>query len=324
MDLVLDAFDRGVNVFLLLEGNPIGGINTEELYIAAEIRARGGEVRFANDPFINHAKYVVIDRETTMIKTENWKNTGIPYNNTFGNRGWDIVIRDKAVANYFKAVFVDDFQRGKVDLPAGLETEIISRDIPKSAYIPVFVPLTLNCNFTLLPVLAPDTAMSNETILGAIDEAEESFLVQQFSTGRFWAEADNPLILALIEAARRGCEVKVLLDSKYLDGTNNNDEVISWLRQVAAAENLDLEAELADLNGLGSLNWNANSIHNREAGVIIENAEIASFYHAAFFHDWNVSVKEGREAGNMKIVWALLTLLISFAIFRVVKWYKRI
>ena len=343
MDLVLDALDRGVNVFLLLEGNPIGGIHDEELYIAAKIRARGGEVRFANDPFINHAKYVVIDSETTMIMTENWKNTGIPYDNTFGNRGWGIVIRDQAVANYFKAVFIDDFQRGKVDLPAGLETESISRDIPLSAYKPVFVPLTLNCNFTLLPVLAPDTAMSNETILGAISEAEESIQVQQFSTGRFWADADNPFIFALIEAARRGCEVKVLLDSKYLDGNNNNDEVISWLRQVAAAENLDLEAELADLNSLGlvkvhnkgliiddgkvviaSLNWNANSIHNREAGVIIENDEIASFYRAAFFHDWNVSVKEDGEAGNLRIVWVILTLLISFGIFRVVKRYKRI
>ena len=343
MDLVLDALDRGVNVFLLLEGNPIGGINDEERYIAAKIRARGGEVRFAIDPFINHAKYVVIDSETTMIMTENWKNTGIPYSNTFGNRGWGIVIRAQAVANYFKAVFIDDFQRGKVDLPEGLETESISRDIPLSAYIPVFVPLTLNCNYTLLPVLAPDTAMSNETILGAIDKAEESIHVQQFSTSRFWADADNPFIFALIEAARRGCEVKVLLDSKYLDGTNNNDEVISWLRQVAAAEHLDLEAELADLNGLGlvkihnkgliiddrkvviaSLNWNANSIHNREAGVIIENAEIASFYRAAFFHDWNVSVKAGRESGNLKIVWVILTLFISFGIFRVVKWYKRI
>jgi phosphatidylserine/phosphatidylglycerophosphate/cardiolipin synthase-like enzyme len=75
---------------------------------------------------------------------------------------------------------------------------------------------------------------------------------------------------------------------------------------------------------IASLNWNANSIHNREAGVIIENDEIASFFNAAFFHDWNVSVKEGRETGNMKIVWVILTLLISFAIFRVVKWYKRI
>ncbi|RCV64714.1 Phosphatidylserine/phosphatidylglycerophosphate/cardiolipin synthase [Methanophagales archaeon] len=343
MDLVLDALDRGVGVFLLLESSPIGGIHDEELYIAAKIRARGGEVRFANDPFINHAKYVVIDRETTMIMTENWKKTGIPYDNTFGNRGWGIVIRDQAVANYFKAVFIDDFQRGKLDLQEGLEIESISRDILKSAYIPVFTPLTLNCNFTLLPVLAPDTAMSNETILGAIDEAKASILVQQFSTSRFWADADNPFIFALIEAARRGCEVKVLLDSKYLDGNNNNDEVISWLRQVAEAEDLDLKAELADLNRLGlvkihnkglivddrkviitSLNWNANSIHNRETGVIIENAEIASYFTAAFFHDWNVSVKEDGEESNLKIVWVILTLLFSFTIFWVVKWYKRI
>jgi len=186
--------------------------------------------------------------------------------------------------------------------------------------------------------------MSNETILGAINDAEESVLVQQFSTGRFWADEDNTFILALIKAARRGCSVKVLLDSKYLEGKNNNDEVVSWLKEVAEAENLDLESELADLYGLGlvkihnkgliiddrkviiaSLNWNANSIHNREAGVIIEHDELASFYKAAFFHDWNVSAKEGGEEGiNMKIVWVILTLLISFAIFRVVKWYKRV
>jgi cardiolipin synthase len=344
MDLVLDALERGVDVYLLLEGNPIGGINDEELYIAEKIAERGGNVRFAYDPFINHAKYAVIDNETTMIMSENWKNTGIPYDNTFGNRGWGIVIRARDVADYFKTVFLDDFQRGKEYLLVGLKTKSISRDIPQSAYMPVFEPLTLNCDFTLLPVLAPDTAMSNETIRGAISDAEESILVQQFSTGRFWADEDNTFILALIEAARRGCSVKVLLDSKYLEGKNNNDEVVSWLKEVAEAENLDLESELADLYGLGlvkihnkgliiddrkviiaSLNWNANSIHNREAGVIIENDEIASFYKAAFFHDWNVSAKEGREVGiNIKIVWVILTLLISFAIFRVVKWYKRL
>jgi len=344
LDIVLDALDRDVDVCLLLEGNPIGGINDEELYIAEKITEKGGNVCFVYDPFINHAKYAVIDSETTMIMTENWKNTGIPRDNTFGNRGWGIVIRDRDVADYFKTVFLDDFQRGKDYLPAGLKTKSISRDIPKSAYMPVFEPLTLNCNFTLVPVLAPDTAMSNETILGAISDAEESILVQQFSTGRFWDDEDNTFILALIEAARRGCEVKVLLDSKYLEGKNNNDEVVSWLKEVAEEEDLDLESELADLYGLGlvkihnkgliiddrkviiaSLNWNANSIHNREAGVIIENDEIASFYKAAFFHDWNVSAKEGREESiSMKIVWVILTLLISFVIFRVVKWYKRI
>ena len=358
MDIVLDALNRGVNVCLLLESNPVGGIRDEELYIAEKIKERGGEVRFSHDPFINHAKYVVIDNKTTIVMTENWKNTGIPYNNSFGNRGWGIVIKNAGVANYFKEVFFEDFYRGKEFLidtdTEDLKTKVLTREIPEGSYAPVFEPLTSYYNFTVIPVLAPDTAMCNETILGAITSAEESVYVQQFSTGRFWGEEDNTFIAALIEAARRGCEVKVLLDSKdyNLKDWNDNDEATAWMDEVASKENLNLEAKLADLDSLGlikihtkglivdgekvlitSLNWNANSIHNREAGVIIENEEIASFYEDVFFHDWNVSVKgeqergEGSEEGTptkMRIVYVVLTLIVSFVIFRVVKWYKRV
>nr|CBH36800.1 hypothetical protein BSM_02770 [uncultured archaeon] len=55
--------------------------------------------------------------------------------------------------------------------------------------------------------------------------------------------------------------------NKYLDGNNNNDEVISWLRQVAAVENSDLEAELADLNSLGLV-----KIHNK--GLIVDDRKV--------------------------------------------------
>jgi len=355
MDIILDALNRGVNVYVLLEGSPVGGIKDEERYIAEKIKIRGGTVRFSDDPFINHAKYAVIDNETTIIMTENWKYTGIPCNNSFGNRGWGVVIRNAEVANYFKAVFFDDFYRGKEFSTEiwieDLETKgfFMSREIPESSYVPIFEPLTINSDFTLIPVLAPDTAMSNETILGAINNAKENVYVQQFSTGRFWGEGDNTFIVALIEAAERGCDVKVLLDSKYLEGENNNDEVVSWLNEEAREGNLSLEAKLADLDSLGltkihnkglivdgkkvlitSLNWNANSIYNREAGVIVENEEIASFYEDVFFHDWDKSVNEWEQKENkgetflIKIAWVALTLVISFVIFRVVKWYKRI
>jgi len=357
MDVVLDALNRGVNVCLLLEGNPVGGIKDEELYIAEKIRERGGEVRFSHDPFINHAKYTIIDNETTIVMTENWKNTGIPCDNSFGNRGWGIVIKNEEVADYFKAVFFDDFYRGKElstdRVVLNLKTKVMSGEIQEGVYAPVFQPLTLYCNFTLTPVLAPDNAVSNETILGAINSAEESVFVQLFSTGRFWGEEEDTFIAALVEAARRGCEVKVLLDSKdyNLRDWNDNDEAIAWLNKVSRGEDLNLEAKLADLYSLGlikihnkglivdgklvlisSLNWNANSIHNREAGVIIENEEVASFYEHVFFHDWNVSVKgekegRGEEKGTstkMRIVWVVVTVIISFAIFRVVKWYKRV
>jgi phosphatidylserine/phosphatidylglycerophosphate/cardiolipin synthase-like enzyme len=80
---------------------------------------------------------------------------------------------------------------------------------------------------------------------------------------------------------------------------------------------------------IASLNWNANSVHNREAGVIVENDEIASFYEDVFLHDWNKSVNEWEQKENkggtflIKIAWVALTLVISFGIFWVVKWYKR-
>ena len=70
----------------------------------------------------------------------------------------------------------------------------------------------------------------------------------------------NPFFDALISAARRGCEVKVLLDAKEynLDGNNDNDEVVAWLNGAARAENLNLRAEIADLDALGLL-----KIHNK-------------------------------------------------------------
>jgi phosphatidylserine/phosphatidylglycerophosphate/cardiolipin synthase-like enzyme len=184
--------------------------------------------------------------------------------------------------------------------------------------------------------------------------------VQQFSAGRFWGEEPNTFIAALIEAARSGCEVKVLLDSRdyNVDAWNDNDEAVAWLNEVSREENLSLEAKLADLDGLGlakvhnkglivdgkkviitSLNWNSNSIYNREAGVIVENVDIASFYEDIFFHDWNASVngepigetageataeREGRTSVKMKLVGVAVTLILSFAIFRIVKWYKRV
>lgn len=353
MDVVLDALQRGVKVYLLLEGSPVGGIKDESLYIADKIGERGGAVRFSDDPYINHAKYAIVDNETTIVMTENWKNTGVPYNNSFGNRGWGIVIKHEAVADYFKAVFFDDFYRGNefTTETGTIKDVFMSREPPRGSYIPVFVPLTITSNFSVIPVLAPDTAMSDKTIARMITHAKEKIFVQQFSTGRFWGEKDNYFIAALIEAARRGCDVKILLDSRYIEGGNNNDEVVSWVNEVSREEELNLEAKLADLDASGllkvhtkglivddnkvlisSLNWNANSVYNREAGVIIESEEIASFYADVFLHDWNESVgggeedKEGekRAPAGIRIVYVALTLIISFFVFWLVKWYKRI
>ena len=109
---------------------------------------------------------------------------------------------------------------------------------------------------------------------------------------------------------------------------------------------MGLEAKLADLDSLGlakvhnkglvvdgkkvlitSLNWNAHSIYNREAGVIIDNSAIASFYDQVFLYDWNASSTDEDEharvsAPEMQVLYIILTLCASFIIFRLVRWYQ--
>ncbi|MHC1635664.1 MAG: phospholipase D-like domain-containing protein [Candidatus Methanospirareceae archaeon] len=346
MDSVIEAMDRGVRVYLLLQSRPIGGISPEEAYIAAMIKKRGGDVRLSHVIF-NHAKYVIIDNETVIIMSENCGITGFPPDNSFGNRGWGVVIRNRGVASYLRDVFLADFQIAEKLLPMeGWAFEKGGMEIPSGTYKPVFEAFTLlnNSIVTVTPVLAPDNALME--ILDIINSASRSVYVEMFSAQRFWDKGDNPFVEALIDAARRGCEVKVLLDSNdyNLEDWNGNDEVVSYLREVARRENLSLEARLADLDGLvkihnkglivdgekvliSSLNWNANSIYNREVGVIVENKEVAAYYTKVFFHDWNMSSKQeeaerGAEGGKRKIVYVILTVIITFAIFIVLRWYR--
>ncbi|MGC9443358.1 MAG: phospholipase D-like domain-containing protein [Candidatus Methanospirareceae archaeon] len=363
MDALGAAVDRGVAVKLLLESNPVGGVTADERYSMNQALERGLEVRLAEDPYINHAKYAVVDNRTLIVMTENWKLTGVPVDNSYGNRGWGIVIRAKDVASYFTALFFEDFYRGSAVtadiLDAGTSSTVAW--IPQGNFAAAFEPVTVAGEFIVIPVVAPDSALDNETILGTIRNAEERIYVQQFSAPRFWGKDENIFITALIAAARRGCEVKVLLDANdyNLETVNDNDEVVAWLEQVAHDEDLNLAATLANLDELGvvkvhtkalivdgqtavitSLNWNGNSVQNREVGVIVDSEAVAAFYEAVFLHDWNASVKYGSVAGSRaraaptgdsplssvktKGVGIAVTLIITVLIFGLVKWYKRL
>ncbi|HJH25185.1 MAG TPA: hypothetical protein C5S37_00075, partial [Methanophagales archaeon] len=119
MDHIINATKSGIVVKVMLEGDPVGGIGDEERYIAEQIVNAGGEVRYmindkANGIYdryrFNHAKYMILDDRLTIVTTENWKNTGVPVNNTFGNRGWGVIINNTNVTDYFSDVFFDDWR----------------------------------------------------------------------------------------------------------------------------------------------------------------------------------------------------------------------
>ena len=334
MDYLLDAISRGINVKVFLEGYPVGGIEDDEKYIAEQIANAGGEVRFMIDEAdrgihdryrYNHAKYAIIDNKSTLIMSENWKNTGVPVNNTFGNRGWGIIINNLNVTSYFTDVFFEDWKPESKDSftftcnhplygnkygcpPPDFEP---NRTIHTGNYSHPFDSKTITGEFNVSPVLSPDTSlMQTQSIIGMINSAEESVYIEQlyiYKDGWSYADNKNPFLEASINASRRGCDVRILLNPTYT--CKQNWDTIDYVRDVAANEGLNLEAKFIDINHTGlnkthnkgvivdsstvlisSINWNENSArNNREVGVIVENDAVGGYYTDVFLYDWNSS-----------------------------------
>lgn len=330
-DRLLAAIDRGVSVRLFLEGSPVGGMNETQLFIAQEIVEAGGIVRIlTNDPDndiharydYNHGKYAVIDDDILIIMSENWGWTGVPPTGWYGNRGWGAVLTNAGLAGYFKEVFEHDWNPQQADSVVFDSLHVKwnaghnwSRD--SSECVKHFEGIYIVSNSVITPVLSPDTSLSTQTILGMLDSAQERVYVEEFYIYKHWGsradgsttETPNLYLEAVIDAARRGCEVRVLMDASYYnidpDDPIDNDDSAAYINEIALAEDLDMEAKVVNQNEhdfskihnkgliadnkvlISSINWNKNSVtENRETGIIIENAQAADFFDGIFQYDW--------------------------------------
>ena len=347
-ELLAEAARRDVAVKVLLEGSPVGGLSDDALAIAEVIERSGGEVRLAKScpKMFNHAKYAIFDN-SVLVLSENWKDVGIPVKTTSGcNRGWGVIIRNENVSSYFKERFLEDFRFGepfsggkaavKVRVKGSVEKDVERKEM--------FEARTIFGNFEVKTFMAPENLLcDDDPILGMINSAEHRVYVEVFSVqSEFYGEL-NPYVAALVSAARRGCEVKVLLDSREynLEDSDDNDDVATFLNEAAAAEGLNLEARLANLEAMdfskihnkgvvadssvliSSLNWNEGALDNREVGVVVTNAELADYFAEVFLHDWNVS---GESAENVSsenktktAVGVVAALASAYVIFLVVR-----
>jgi len=312
-DLIAESSSAGVDVKVLLEGSPVGGVCDSEYAAVNTVQNSGGEVRMmltengnSHAPYrYDHAKYLVSDGERLLVASENFGETGFPEPGYNGNRGWGIVIDDEGVSDYFDTVFTHDFSGGWSGAPESYPG--VSEETDSSGYYgeynSVFKPEKFN-GVAVTPVISPDTSyLIEDMISGAKRSVEiEQAYIKNWSSGR------NPYLEEAIGAARRGASVRIILDSYYynVDGDDDNDEMAAYINSIADTESLNLEARLAK-TGYGmpvkihnkgvivdseevlisSVNWNENSPQmNREAGIIAEGSEIAGYYRDVFSHDW--------------------------------------
>jgi phosphatidylserine/phosphatidylglycerophosphate/cardiolipin synthase-like enzyme len=318
------AAARGVDVRLLLEGGPVGGIDEREWALASRIASSGGSVRFlVDDPadgilaryrFL-HAKYAVIDSRTVVVGSENWGEHGFPAMGHVGNRGWEVAIDDRDLAAYFEDLLREDFdprRRDSVPLPAFDPNLYVSNDTASNGTYRFAIPSSRYVgHFAVTPVVAPEHALREDALLGLLGSATETLEVEAFFVSRAWGADPNPYLEAAIDAARHGVRVRILLDGTWYnvegDDPVDNDDTLAYVNGIARREALPLEAKIADAGSRGlskvhtkgvlvdgrvafvsSLNWNRNAAtNNREVGLIVEGAEIVEPFRAAFERDWS-------------------------------------
>lgn len=298
-DDLAEAISRGVKVKILLEGQPVSGVNSREVWILENLSSLGAQVRFLmglpEDSIFkryayNHAKYAVVDNGSLLISSENWVNNGYPEDGG-GNRGWGSVIEDEALATYFASVFYEDWnplRRDSIAFDYAFDRLDIYQDeeIFSGYEAPFLSELRVTGDVEVIAVVGPDNVMDNDTVLGMIDSAEERIYVEQFFLRKVWnvggERISNPFLDRLIKAAERGCEVKVLLDPTWYnvlqEDPNDNDDTVEFLSSLGASRDIDLNAKLMNTDAHGvlklhnkgmvvdgnwvlisSLNWNYNS-----------------------------------------------------------------
>ncbi len=340
-ELLTSAHARGVDVKILVEGGPVGGISQEENEVIWNLNKNGVPVNVMissdNTPApyrYDHAKYLVIDRRAILLTSENFGYTGFPPSGMTGNRGWGVYIDDPAVAEYFSSVFMADNNGKSIQVYEGSAGN--PESIPSGKYIAEFAPEYFP-GATIHPVIAPDTSSQ---ITDLINSADKSIEIEQAYITNETSITLNPYLSAAINASRRGVHVRVLLDSYWfnIEDEKDNDEMAALINRIGSSENIPLEAKCIDLTTnkiekihnkgmivddhhvlVSSINWNSVSPNfNREAGIIIDDPNVGRYFLDVFEDDWSSSVKSPViRTDYLKIaIVIVVTILLSLLYYR--------
>ncbi|MCX6697818.1 MAG: phospholipase D-like domain-containing protein [Methanoregula sp.] len=321
--LLVDAHKRGVDVDVLVEGGPVGGVSPEEKTMVWMMNQSGIPIYQMTAPAgghapyrYDHAKYLVIDRQSVLLTSENFKYSGFPPPGVSGNRGWGVWLESPGIASSFSGI------KGPAEI------------IPDVTYTAEFSPERFE-DATVSIVIAPDTS---DQITRLLDSAQTTIEIEQAYITNESATKLNPYLVAAINASRRGVAVRVLLDSYWynVEDTKDNDEMAALINQIAATEHLPLEARCADLQSGGiekihnkgvivderrvlvsSINWNSNSPNfNREAGVIIDQVKVARYFRAVFEDDWAPAVRsKPQNVDYLKIAAVIVVIALLIGLY---------
>jgi cardiolipin synthase A/B len=318
--LAQDLLDRmaarpNLDVRVLVDASPVG-LSAETRLIRERIlydwAAAGADVRlFAHDRYpYNHAKYLVVDDRFVLVQSENLVPGAHPPDARQGQRGWGVLVEDVRLAQALSALFEDDFALDPYGARAFTAGDPLPPPRPAFATQsprPRLNPVAAQ-GFNVTLVVGPEAHLGSEDpLLALIASAQDELLVQQLRVPPHWRDAQgrewpNAYLNALVEAARRGVRVRLLLDGSFLDGSETDNAATARVLQ-PASELLPIRVRLSSTAGdvlhvkgvvvdqrvawVGSMNWNLNSVaQNREVSLRVDAPPFAALFQEAFELDW--------------------------------------
>jgi len=334
---LLSASARGVNVRILIDGAPAGGMSPSQVDCLSALTKASMDVATVNGNLSKkvvqhfgylHSKYAVIDSSISLILSENFVESGVPENRLTANRGWGVSITSPEAARYLSSIFDSDARSSRPDvIPWRIDPRYSSSAvlpcIPKSNHsYGALVPMRTTTAAIVKIVSSPDGS-ELAPFLCPFVRGSKSMIIEQFQVDLTWVgrwssgPAVSPLLDAIVGAMHDGSEVRMIFDSSWYNA-DGNSPALRFLSGISDNSSLQGEFRLMDPRNpitvvhnkgavfegrttlVSSNNWGFSSFaKNREMAAIIESEEVAGYFTSAFDMDWTPDVTPPKaEAGE--------------------------
>ncbi|MGE5602286.1 MAG: phospholipase D-like domain-containing protein [Nitrososphaerales archaeon] len=285
--LLADRARAGVQVTILLEGAPPGGVSDQQRWVVQQLSQAGARIYYMrsnsragiHDRYTNqHAKMWLIDNRLALVGSENPSPDSFPDDDksdgTVGRRGVYIATDAAGVLARVRDIMAADIDPASADIwPYDPTDEDLGAPPPE--FVPILSsggneyklripqPLSLQGRFHFEFCQAPEHALrTSDCFLGLANRAGagDTLLIEQLDEPAYWGPADgsvesdpNPRLQAYLDAARRGARVRILLDSFFddLSTSRSNLRTEEYLAAASRAEGLDLQVRRGNPTGLG-------------------------------------------------------------------------
>ncbi len=257
-----------------------------------------------------HLKVAVQDGRRVWLSSGNWQTSNQPPIDPVGNRSedwaplldfnreWHVVLESPELAEQFETHLLHDIQQAR-DANELAEAYRQSKQLRTTA-----APLSVQEppryfgareveRVRVQPLLTPDNY--REHVLELLREAEHSILFQNQSLSLLTHEKNEPafeeLVGVLLEKQRELPDVRIIIRGDFAPRTplERLKKFGFDMRKVRCQNRCHTKGLVIDgkIAVVGSHNWtNQGVLANRDASVIIHDAEVAAYFATLFEFDW--------------------------------------